>query len=393
MIDAREVTRSPALLARYPYYAAVLARLDVVEDPTVESMGVSLHGRRFYLHVNPEALARRPEFTLGILLHEVHHVVLGHLTDPALAEPAHPDLMELAKEASANEWIVEPLPDPITVRALERWGVRRGQSTRERYLRLVAAREREGDALRAAPRFVDDHRTQARGGARTVPAADPTPALVRDAIAAVGDRREIDGGAPERATLAGRDPGRLLELLEGASRAPAAPLDWRSALAMFVAARRAPEHSWSRPSRRFPSRIGEIPGRAWVSRRNARPRLLISLDTSASLPDTTLAEIARHLREISAHADLVVAEIDVEVARVGPFDGVLRDVAGRGGTDLRPAFEPRFLGPLAVDGVVYFTDGDGPWPEAAPALPVLWVLTPGAEFGCPWGARATLTIG
>lgn len=390
MTSLGDLVSVPSLVAKYPYYAAVLARLDVVEDPTVDSMGVSLHGRRFYLHVNREALARRPEFTVGILLHEVHHVVLGHLTAPELQDPTHPELMELAKEASANEWITEPLPDPITVRSLERWGVRRGQSTRERYLRLVAARDTEGSARRPETKFVDDHRPQRGAPDRVAPAVDPTPSLVRDAIASVGDALDVDGGAPGSPLLAGRDPGRLLELLEGTARAADAPLDWRTALAMFVAAKRAPEHRWGRPSRRFPSRVGEVPGRAWVSRQCARPRLLVALDTSASIPEATLAEVARHLRAISAHADIVVAEIDVEVTRVAPFDGVLRDVRGRGGTDLRPAFARELLAPLGVDGVVYFTDGDGPWPDAPPPLPVLWVLTQGADFACPWGARAAL---
>src|SRR3954467_10823834 len=97
-----------SFLERYPYYAAILARVDVVVDPTVASMGVSLHGRRFYLHVNPDYFARSPVYLRGILLHEVHHVVLGHLTNPRLQDVTHVDLMEIAKEVSANEFIEEP---------------------------------------------------------------------------------------------------------------------------------------------------------------------------------------------------------------------------------------------------------------------------------------------
>ena len=45
-------THDPAFLARYPYYAAVLARLVPVADPSVARMAVSPDGGRFYLHVN-----------------------------------------------------------------------------------------------------------------------------------------------------------------------------------------------------------------------------------------------------------------------------------------------------------------------------------------------------
>ena len=71
-------------LAKYPYYAAILARLHPVDDPAVETMGLSLHGGRFYLHANVDALLGEPRFVRGILLHEIHHLVLGHLTDPAI---------------------------------------------------------------------------------------------------------------------------------------------------------------------------------------------------------------------------------------------------------------------------------------------------------------------
>lgn len=380
-----------SFLLRYPYYAAVLARVDFVVDPTVSSMGVSLHGRRFYLHANPDYVLKWPKYLPGILLHEIHHIVLGHLTNPRLVDVTHEDLMEIAKEISANEYIDEPLPNPITWKEFERYGVRRGQSTRERYDRLVAARESQAQAFRPEPRYVDDHEPSRRGRGQTIPGADPTRALVEDAIAAAGKEREGEGGNPSSGLLAGRTPGRLLEELGGVADQARLPFDWRTALAMFVAARRAPAHRWGRPNRRFPGRIGEVPGRVYVSRAIARPRLLIALDTSMSITDTELAEVARQLRGVAEHADLVVAQIDTEIAHVGPFDGLLAQVHGRGGTDLRPAFQPAFLGAHDVCGVVYFTDGQGPFPEQPPAVPTLWVLSKDAPFACPWGTRAYLT--
>ena len=396
MNDALEFVRAlvaeRTFLARYPYYAAVLARLDVVVDPTVSSMGVSLHGRRFYLHVNVDYFTRAPMFLRGILLHEVHHIVLGHLTNPRLHDVTEHDLMEIAKEVSANEYIEEPLPDPITWQAFERYGLRRGQSTRERYDKLCKARESQAQAFRPEPRTVDDHQPQRRGGGQRIPGADPARALVEDAIAATGEPHEGDGGVPKSGLLAGRLPGRILEELGGVAGPPTVPFDWRTALAMFVAARRAPAHRWGRPNRRFPTRIGEVPGRVYVSRAIARPRVLVAIDTSLSISDEELAEVARQLRVVAEHVDLIVAEVDTEVAHVGPFDGLLSRMHGRGGTDLRPPFDPAFLGAHDVCGVVYFTDGQGPFPEHPPAVPTLWVLGRDEPFACPWGTRTHLTL-
>ncbi len=397
MSDAQKLVRGilgdPAFLLRYPYYAAVLARLDLVIDPTISSMGVSLHGRRFYLHVNPDYFSKSLRMLPGILLHEVHHIVLGHLSNPRLAEPTHEDLMEIAKEVSANEYIEEPLPDPITWQAFERYGLRRGQSTRERYDKLVAARQSQAASFRPEPRYVDDHQPARRARGQTVPGADPARALVEDAIAAVGEPHEGEGGAPRSGLLAGRTPGRLLEELGGVAGEPTVQFDWRTALSMFVAARRAPAHRWGRPNRRVPGRIGEVPGRVDVSRAIDRPRLLIALDTSLSITDKELSEVTRQLRVVAEHVDLVVAEIDTEVAHVGPFDGLLSRVHGRGGTDLRPAFAPAFLGAHGVCGVVYFTDGQGPFPAQPPAVPTLWVLSKEEPFACPWGVRAYILPG
>jgi predicted metal-dependent peptidase len=87
---------------------------------------------------------------------------------------------------------------------------------------------------------------------------------------------------------------------------------------------------------------------------------------------------------------VIVAECDASVARVYPFAGKIENVVGRGGTDLRPVFDPSILGAHDVDGVVYFTDGDGPFSKEPAPVPTLWVLTKPHTFGCPWGERAWL---
>ena len=375
-------------LARYPYYAHALASLEPVADPSVPWMGVSLHQGRYYLHVNVEAVLRAPEHVRGLLLHEVHHVVLGHLAHPKFFDPAHPDLMELAMETSANEHIEEALPSPIVWPHFERLGFAPGQSTMERYALLCASRA-EGVEPRLArdSAMVDEHRWTERAA----PAGGVEQ--TRQVIEALREQGEDDAErAPSEARrIAGRTPEQLLAQLVGATDAPEIVLDWRAALRAFVARARAPVHTWSRPSRRFPSRLGEVPGRQYAPRPVLRPSLVVAIDTSLSMSERELAEVARQLVPLSEHARLVIVECDAAIARVYPFRGAIESVKGRGGTDLRPVFAPRFLAAHRADGVVYFTDGDGPLPDAPPAIPVLWVLTKPHDFACPWGDRARLT--
>lgn len=369
--------RDPSFLAKYPYYAAVLARIVPVADVSAQSMAVSFEGQRFYLHVNVEYFLRAPQYVRGILLHEVHHVVLGHLTHPKFFAVDHPPLMELAMEISANEHIAEELPNPITMATFESCGIRRGQSTMERYEKLVLARDAKKNIGRGD--FVDSHPWR---GKRAPPGGVE---ITRQLIEGAASHEEIES---ERPLLAGRDPGRLLEELVGVFGAPEVFVDWRAALAAFVAYARAPVHTWARPSRRFPERVGQVPGRIWAPRPVLRPSLLVAIDTSMSMTERELSEIAKQLERVSEHARITIAECDVEVTRMYPFEGALANVKGRGGTDLRPVFEllPGF------DGLVYFTDGQGKFPSDPPLVPVLWVLTKPLEFACPFGDRAKMEL-
>lgn len=391
--------REQHFLERYPYYAHVLASVEPVADPSVPAMGVSLHGElgrggRYYLHVNIDQMLREPLYLRGILLHEVHHIVLGHLAHPKFFGLAHQDLLRIAQETSANEHIDEPLPDPVLWQHFERFGFRAGQSTLERYELLCAARaEGKEPKLQRDTQLVDEHDW-------TEQLAPPPPGLTetRQVIERARDEGKQDAERAravevQRGRIAGRTPEQLLAQLGGTLGPREVEVDWRDALRMFVARTRAPVHTWSRPSRRFPTRVGVVPGRSYQHRPVLRPSLIIAIDTSLSMSEQELSEIARQLRPMSELAQLIVVECDVSIARTYPFRGHVDQVQGRGGTDLRPVFDPGFLRAHRADGVVYFTDGEGPTPEQAPAVPVLWMLTKGAEFACAWGERARLGVG
>lgn len=389
--------RDPGFLERYPYYAAILARLHPVADPSVQRMAVSLHDRRFYLHVNIDAFLAEPQYLRGVLLHEVHHLALGHLGHPKYTEADEAELMDLALEMSANEYIDEPLPNPIVWSMFSAVGIRAGQSSIERYDLLVEANRSGAFNPRPGkgPRHdhgsrADDHRYLKRRE-RDPGAVEHTRQLIQDAVDQV-QQREPDGDDedPKRRLVAGKTPGRLLQELTGSSGQAAIFLDWKEALRLFIARARAPVHTWSRPSRRFPDRIGEIPGRTYSPRVIVKPELLVAVDTSMSMTTKELDEIGHQLAALADYARITVVECDAEITRVYPFAGAFGDVAGRGGTDLRPVFEPEFLAAHRPQGVVYFTDGEGPLPERAPALPVLWILTKPLDFGCPFGERALL---
>jgi predicted metal-dependent peptidase len=116
-----------------------------------------------------------------------------------------------------------------------------------------------------------------------------------------------------------------------------------------------------------------------------RVRGLAVIDTSGSIDDETLASVAAILQRIEDVAELIVVECDAKIQRVYPFNGVIRSVMGRGGTDFCPPFERAFLAKTGAEAVIYFTDGEGPAPKRQPHVPVIWALTHEGKPPVTWG--------
>lgn len=371
---------------RYPLYAAVLSRMEPIVTQAVPVMAVAAARGRFLLLHNEEWFASRSHFLPGVLLHEVHHVVLGHVTDPRYRNAPRPELMELAMEMSANEHITEPLPAPIVWQDYRQHGMRAGQSTLERH-RILRQQAPASTAFMAARRpWIDDHTPWCDGDTSPIAAA-ALRQLLRDvatdpiARAAAGRRRSD--------RLAGRELPTLLEEL-GQTVELERPIDWRAELQRFFCRDRA--RTWHRPNRRWPERVGELPGTSRGGR--GRPRILVAIDTSGSIQRVELAQIAAEVDRLARRARVTVVECDDRIRRLYPYRGRLDSLRGRGGTDLRPPFDPDLLRRHGPDGIAYFTDGCGPWPMQPPRQRVLWVLTEGAPpFGCGWGRRARMGHG
>jgi predicted metal-dependent peptidase len=405
----RAFVNAPAFLERYPCYAYILAKLEPVESRETMAMAVSCAGRAFRLHVNVDYLRKHPEYLRGIILHEVHHIVLGHLTAPKFQSPAHPDLMRTAMEMSANEFIEEPLPEGhVRWQDFRTFGVRGGQSTLQRYECLVRARQNGFIVSLPTVVCVCGTREEAAtpslwrvpwGGPWVLPSIPSQLArrFLRAILEEIPSSIRARHGSTESEVLqshrlCGRDPADLIEELLDQEKPPETYLNWKTALRMFVARNRRRVYTLRYPSRRAPERLGQVPGRRRLLRPDGKPAILAAIDTSGSMGTRELGEIARQLIPLSRLARITVVECDATIHRVYPFKRTLVTVVGRGGTDFRPVFAREFLRKHRPDGVVYFTDGAGTFPEEPPAVRTLWVLTSPGGFACPWGERACLRL-
>jgi len=104
-------------------------------------------------------------------------------------------------------------------------------------------------------------------------------------------------------------------------------------------------------------------------------------DTSGSVSNHDLAVATNEVFAISRRLgirgdELTVSDIDVRVHQSKKFNGKesVKEVQGRGGTDMRNAVIHACEQKRKPSVIVIATDGETPWPEARPSVPVVVLL-------------------
>lgn len=351
------------------------------------------------IRYGPEFAALPVHEQAGLAAHHVLHVALRHAARAeALAErlgPAfRPDLYALAADAIVNDALIlagHALPRPCVrlVELLERMGEGPGEA------RSALA---EWDADRLAMRL---HRDAATGRAARVYGAERqfTVDLVPEEGAPRHSAAEWHGHLV-RAMGAGRRAGEgigTLSAILADLAPPRVPWERRLRGALATALARRPARTFRRPAGRWVAaetdavaRGGPVPvfepGR---QRRTRRPRVVVGLDTSASIDPHTLqlflSEASGIARRTGAEAHLLAFDEEVHAARRLDHgaDALLRDL------DLRTGGGTSFVdlglraGALRPSVLVVLTDLDGTF-GPPPGCPVLWAV-PGDPPAPPYG--------
>ena len=131
----------------------------------------------------------------------------------------------------------------------------------------------------------------------------------------------------------------------------------------------------------------------------------VCIDTSGSVSDVQLSEFLGVLRSVVSSYPTVRCRLHyADTQCVGPFEvDVNRPLApaiGGGGTDFRPFFAAVAAhGPAegvssnASQTVIYITDGYGTFPQTAPDLEVLWVVSSGGKLSKDFPFGTVLRMG
>lgn len=300
----------------------------------------------------------------GVLLHEVLHAALLHVTRRAGRDPK---LWNVAADVVVNGIILKEgwiLPE------------KRIRDTRYEHLAVEEVYEKllkdanlppplEADLLEDAP---GDGTEKVAGVGRESKNAEAREASDRFWKNAIEQAQIV-----ARMNRVGDVPAGILRELKSASKSQ---LDWRSYLWRYLTQTPTDFTSFDR---RFVGRgvyLDTLDGES--------VRVMVCVDTSGSVDDaelgTFLGEVGSILRAYPhLECDLYFADAELHGPYALKAGAAMPKAIGGGGTDFRPFFahiaSHRFLAHPTV--AIYLTDGYGDFPERVPRHPVLWVVPPG----------------
>lgn len=372
------------LILHEPFYGHVLTGL--VKELNIEMLSLSLGvnaNKTPKLAINPtywqEELST-PAQRLGALKHEVLHLVFGHLLREQ--DFANLRIFHLAADLVVNQYLSpEQLsPASLTTNLFPELDLQPFRSVDAYYEELASAWNK---TLRRGQ--IISSKLSTLMGAGTGPLAGHE--LWQNEVAALSaaEKKVLTSGVQQIVQNAlqrvgpkgqGSLPGILQTHLNQFVAKPEPTLDWRRFLRLFVGTgqRTFLHNTIRKPSRRY----GTNPG---LRIRN-KHKLLIALDTSASIADVELQAFFQEIQHIwRLGTEIFILECDTQINNAYIYRGTTPAVvAGRRGTHFDAAIEYANQQSNA-DAVVYFTDGLGPAPSLFCRKPLLWMISGGKQGG------------
>jgi len=396
--------------------------------------------RKFKMYWNPEFVKEQKsvEHVAGVINHEINHLVRGHVTiSKEERESLEEEILTIALEIHANDGIPRSWLPPQTrdgqALTAEKFNFQKGLVWQEYYeLLLKRFGSKKNRSEKQKQDLKDTGVDEVMNSGRTAHTVEvqilskklskklkkalQKSSNVKSAVAKVLNeafdeiQKECDKENKEGNTYRPVEPKSKLSkeeidtIIESSEHIPGlspgltelilefkeSVVNWRQALKFFVATARRRMTSYFRPNKRYPNLMGIVPGR---DSQRSKCRLLIFIDVSGSCMDffsTFMSEIKKLSYEATGIAitfdTRIVDEFKLEESRK------LKEFYGGGGTSLQGIMTNEKIKELAqkhrirkFDGIVCLTDLYIHYPENAPGLPVLWIVTPGCGSDPGWG--------
>ena len=354
------------LSLREPFIAAVMTRIR--REISDEVPTAATDGTRVIF--NPDFMDKcSDEELFGLALHESLHIILMHMWRRGERDP---NLWNVANDAIINAYIRKrsyQLPEG----GVDVGWVRDDMDSEYVYKRMKKDQDEKQQQSGSGGDGEDDNDTPAGGFDGTGDLMDaPSDATMTDLEATIQ-------ASAEMAKACGQGSALIDNILKGTGKSR---VDWRNEMRAMLTSASNDDYTYRRPSRRFIAQGTYLPS---LYSEGLGP-VLIAIDSSASMTQRELAQIASETQQIFEDlnpAFVRVVYCDTKIQRTQDFqqgDDVELSCRGGGGTRFKPVFD--YIEdemPEAV-GLVYFTDLEGNTSECnEPHCPVIWANTGGSQ--------------
>ena len=360
----------------FPYLRVALFSMRPVESEGLDTCGVDKHWRLYY---NPRRIEEWSlNETAGVLLHEALHLVRDHASRAARGN-RDKILWNIAADLEINDDLVDQnciLPEGVVLPGM--FNLPNGCLAEEYYDRLTEILDSPLDKVMR--NLLNDllKRFACDGSGAT---------NVREPWEMEGN----EGGVSER--VANRIRKEIAERLQGIGYLPEdwrvwknslvkeSRTPWQTVLAAHVSASTgrglgASDWTYSKPSRRQTCVDTDVILPALYQ---PQPLVAIVMDTSGSMYDRRTGN--RVLSEIEAickacDTSVRVLSCDADVHRIEDVMSAHElHPTGGGGTDMGTGIAIACKLVPRPDLIIVITDGDTPWPDARPPVPVIVAVT------------------
>jgi predicted metal-dependent peptidase len=383
------------LMRNEPFYAHIVGGLPRISTEQIPAMAVGLRGENVQLLVHPTFLLEElaTEERVGVLKHEILHVVLRHLFRRDRRED--PLLWNIAADLVVNQ-LVAPCKLPDTAVTLDKFQALelKANQTVEHYYDALRAAQRSPKTGPGLERLIagwggagggSDHSLWANGREGELegePVGGSFANGLRHPLEQAIEDRVVQ--AAERTVRArGTVPAWVERYAASCLERRKPKVDWRRALRIFATSSRRTRIVMRR--RRESRRFESVPGvKQYEGLKVKRyQRMAFVIDTSGSIGASELDVFFAEVRGIyRAGCEVVVIECDADIGKVWDFDGRTPErVTGGGGTSFDPPMKwLREQRTGRFDACVYLTDAGAPAPTVRPPCPVLWVVCGGGSY-------------
>jgi predicted metal-dependent peptidase len=366
-IDKIRKARASLILSQ-PFFASLALRLQVIEDPTCET-----------LWTDGQRLGFNPEFVDSLTLDEVKGTICHEVMHCACSHQFRRGNKHHATWNQACDYAINPIISEsgmVLPAGCLNSSEFKDKSAEEVYMVLASQQDKAECG----------NSSQSGGGSGNNNQQSNDPGKCGEVRDNTGDKAEGANSsqteqesawriavsqAAQQAKTQGNLPAGLARMIDSIIN-PA--VDWKSVLRRFVDNTAKNDYSWSRPNRRYISAGLYLPS----LQSESLPPIVCAIDTSGSVNQGILnqfaAEISCILEDYKTTVNVLYCDSRIEGHEEFTSDNlpVKLSPKGGGGTDFRPVFDYIEESGMQPSCLIYLTDMHGKFPEQEPSYPVLW---------------------